>query len=86
MASNQIINFANGDKFWYMNDQRHRVDGPAIEYANGDKYWYMYGKLHRTDGPAIENADGTKEWYLNDRELTYTEWLFWAQVDVDKYE
>ena len=35
----------NEDKFagthWYLNGNRHRVDGPAIEYANGDKRWYL---------------------------------------------
>ena len=32
---------ADGDKHWYMNGERHREDGPAIEYADGDKYWYL---------------------------------------------
>ena len=35
----------NGTKFWYLNDNLHREDGPAIEYANGDKYWYLNGKI-----------------------------------------
>ena len=26
-----------GDKHWYLNDECHREDGPAIEYANGYK-------------------------------------------------
>jgi len=54
-----------GTKRWYLNDELHRVDGPAIECANGTKYWCLNGKLHRIDGPAIECADGTKFWYLN---------------------
>jgi hypothetical protein len=57
----------NGSKSWYLNDQYHRVDGPAIEWANGSKEWYLNGKLHRVDGPAVENADGYKAWYLNDQ-------------------
>ena len=36
--------YDNGDKYWYLNDQRHREDGPAIEYADGRKYWYLNGK------------------------------------------
>jgi hypothetical protein len=32
---------AHGNKWWYLNDQLHREDGPAIEAANGDKYWYI---------------------------------------------
>jgi hypothetical protein len=55
----------NGNKFWYLNNQRHRTDGPAVEFTNGDKYWYLNGQLHREDGPAIEWANGNKSWYLN---------------------
>jgi|14BtaG_2_1085337.scaffolds.fasta_scaffold12863_6 hypothetical protein len=51
---------------WYLNDELHREDGPAVEYASGDKRWYLDGKLHREDGPAIEWANGDKWWYLND--------------------
>ena len=54
-----------GDKFWYLNGNLHREDGPAIEYANGDKYWYLNGQHHREDGPAIVSVDGDKFWYLN---------------------
>lgn len=29
-----------GNKFWWLNDKRHREDGPAIEYSNGEvEYW-----------------------------------------------
>jgi len=55
-----------GSKYWYLNDQYHREDGPAIECADGDKHWYLNGKCHREDGPAVEYANGTKHWYLND--------------------
>ena len=33
-----------GSKFWYLNDKRHREDGPACEYTNGDKSWYLNGE------------------------------------------
>ena len=33
-----------GAKQWYLNGERHREDGPAVEYANGTKYWYLNGK------------------------------------------
>ena len=56
-----------GNKFWRLNGELHRVDGPAIEYADGDKSWYLNGKRHREDGPAIEYSYGTKVWYLNDK-------------------
>jgi len=59
------ISKADGSKHWYLNNQRHRIDGPAIEYADGTKSWYLNNQRHRVAGPAIEMADGTKEWWLN---------------------
>ncbi|MGK5053657.1 hypothetical protein [Janthinobacterium sp. RB2P8] len=50
---------------WYLNDKRHREDGPAIESANGTKEWFINGKYHREDGPAVELEDGTKHWWIN---------------------
>ena len=32
-----------GDKFWYLNGELNRVDGPAVEYADGEKFWYLNG-------------------------------------------
>ena len=63
-----------GNKYWHLNGQLHREDGPAVEYADGTKYWYLNGKCHRTDGPAVEEVDGTKFWFLNGVELSETEW------------
>jgi hypothetical protein len=56
---------AIGNKFWFLNGQRHRTDGPTAEYASGDKFWYLNGKLHRTDGPAFELTTGYQEWWLH---------------------
>ena len=61
---------ANGDKFWYLNGELHREDGPAIECPDGTKRWYLNGKLHREDGPAVEYPNGDKWWYLNDKMVT----------------
>ena len=55
----------DGTKRWYLNDQRHREDGPAIEWSGGSKEWWLNGQRHREDGPACEYADGSKLWYLN---------------------
>ena len=57
--------YANGYKYWYINGQLHREDGPAIEGADGYKVWYIKGQCHREDGPAVEWADGDKAWYIN---------------------
>jgi len=67
------IEYADGDKYWYLNGECHREDGPAIEYANGSKEWYLNGNYHREDGPAIEDANGDKLWYLNDEQLSEDE-------------
>ena len=65
--------YHNGDKSWWLNNKRHREDGPAVEWSNGSKEWWMNGKLHREDGPAVEGADGSKAWYLNSWRVTQEE-------------
>ena len=62
--------YENGDKQWWLNNKRHREDGPAIEGANGDKEWWLNNKRHREDGPSYEGADGGREWHLNGRRLS----------------
>jgi hypothetical protein len=65
----------DGTKEWYLNGERHREDGPAVEYPDGAKLWYLNGELHREDGPAIEWEDGYKDWYLNDKRYTESDYL-----------
>ena len=69
------VEYADGDKEWYIHDNLHREDGPAIEYTNGDREWYIHGNPHREDGPAIEYTNGDREWYLNGEKLTEEEFL-----------
>ena len=73
----------DGNKYWHLNGQLHRIDGPAIEHANGTKDWYKHGKLHREDGPALEH-NGTKIWYLNGR-LHRVDGPAIEYTDGDKY-
>ena len=49
---NGLIIDSNGTKHWYLNNQLHRVDGPAIEYISGSKVWCQNNNYHRIDGPA----------------------------------
>ena len=35
--------YDNGDKQWFLNNKRHREDGPAVEYIDGTKYWFLNG-------------------------------------------
>ena len=65
----------DGTKWWYLNGELHRTDGPAIERLNGNKYWYLNGKRHRVDGPAIEYSNGNKYWCLDGVRYTFNEWL-----------
>jgi hypothetical protein len=68
------IEYAKGNKFWYLNGKRHREDGPAIEWSNGDKSWFINGMRHREDGPAVEHVNGYKAWWLNGIQLTEEEY------------
>ena len=43
MIEYKVKVYENGAKYWYLNDQRHREDGPAIEWANGTKKWFLNG-------------------------------------------
>ena len=35
------VEYADGDKFWYLNGLLHREDGPAREWADGHKVWWI---------------------------------------------
>ena len=70
------VEYADGDKAWYLNGQLHREDGPATEGNNeGNRYkqWWINGHLHRVDGPAVEWCNGYKEWYIDGQQLTEEE-------------
>ena len=57
--------YEDGHKQWYLNDKRHREDGPAVEWADGVKSWFLNDQRHREDGPALILANGSKFWFLN---------------------
>jgi len=85
MIEYTVVVFNNGDKHWYLNDELHREDGPAVEYDSGaNKLWYLNGKLHREDGPATEWSDGSKNWYLNGKKLTKKEFL--KRISKENFE
>ena len=35
------VEYADGDKAWWLNGKCHREDGPAYEGADGYKEWYL---------------------------------------------
>jgi len=54
------IEWAGGDKSWYINNKLHREGRPAIEWAGGDKAWYINGVFIFTvnrDGKLIERME-----------------------------
>ena len=53
MLGYNVIVHDNGDRFWYLNDELHREDGPAVELSNGYKEWFLNGVRHRAEGPAM---------------------------------
>jgi hypothetical protein len=65
MIKYEVRVYEDGNRFWYLNDKRHREDGPAVECSNGTREWFLNGVRHREDGPAVEHTDGDREWYLN---------------------
>lgn len=80
---NPIIDEA-GNKFWYQNDQLHRIHGPAIERANGEKEWWVNGKRHRLDGPACEFPDGFY-WYIDGENYTEEQFSKVKVIDGNVY-
>jgi len=56
-----------GNKFWHIDGNHHREDGPAIEWANGGKVWKIHGICHRLDGPAYERPNGKHTWFIKGR-------------------
>jgi hypothetical protein len=76
---NGLIIEDDGTKCWYVDDQLHREDGPALEKPKNYRAWFKNGKLHREDGVAIEyfGRDGdlgvgwfpTKIWYYRGRRV-----------------
>ena len=75
MIEYKVKVYNDGVKEWYLNGERHREDGPAVDFANGYKTWWINGQRHREDGPAIEYANGIKKWYLKNEQLTEEEFL-----------
>ena len=41
----EIDIWKNGAKFWLLNTQRHRSNGPAIINMDGSCYWFWHDQL-----------------------------------------
>ena len=60
------IEYAYGDKSWYINGKLHREDGPAMEWDQGRRLgWFLNGKQYK-------EKDYWKELYKR-KKITKTE-------------
>ena len=39
------VEYPNGYKAWWQNNQVHRLDGPAVEFSDGYKEYYVLGQI-----------------------------------------
>lgn len=51
----------DGIERWYLNDQVHREDGPAVIWGEA-QFWYKNNLIHREDGPAVIEKFGHYVW------------------------
>ena len=60
MSQPEMENSLDGSKYWRLNGQYHREDGPAIEWPDGSKYWCLNGE-EVTWKEVFRNANGDLE-------------------------
>ena len=65
MVEYKVVVTEHSTKWFNLEGQIHRKDGPAIKDANGNKWYCVNGKCHRENGPAMENTNGDKWYYIN---------------------
>ena len=39
-----MAKYYDGFQSWWLNNERHREDGPALIYSDGTKFWFYHGK------------------------------------------
>jgi len=64
--------YVDGIRRWFVDNELHREDGPAVVMDNGSEFWFKDGKRHRIGGPAAivpSGINGDNEsgegWYLD---------------------
>jgi hypothetical protein len=66
------LKLGNGDTYWYVNDKRHRINGPAIELINGDTEWYINGiKYTEEQFNEIVNFPNLAVPYIKEKDSIY---------------
>ena len=66
MSESKLITTPDGTNLWYLNGERHRGDGPAVERSDGTKEWFLNGKeLTKAEWLiASEKDPDTKAWLV----------------------
>ena len=57
----------DGTKYWCLDGQLHREDGPAIEYPDGVKRWFL-NDVHYTEEEFKKKIAPVKEYTVADLE------------------
>lgn len=71
-----------GRKTWHLNNQRHRVNGPAV-YVNTNCWcWFLHDRIHRADGPAAILSDGTFMWVWHGRRMDEYEYMMLSNQEL----
>ena len=65
-----------GSKWWYSDEQRHRLNGPASISERGYCSYWVNNQRHRTDGPAFIGSDGSVAYWINGRPVSEYEHMF----------
>ena len=74
---------------YYVENIRHREDGPAIIHPSGTEIYYIDGKLYNKNGPAIINKKDGKiigqQWFISNKDVTksYKRWSKKHNTDPD---
>ena len=74
------VEYADGDRVWYLDGKLHRENGPAVEFGDENRVWCIHGQCHRLDGPVVEFDVGI-EWWIKGK--TYTEEEFIKAVKME---
>jgi hypothetical protein len=53
--------YNNNTKFWYLNGERHREDGPAMEFEDGTKFWYLNGEQLTKYGEQLTKSEHAEQ-------------------------
>lgn len=82
-----------GATCYYLGDDLHRPDGPAVIWPDNYNIWALHGKFHRLDGPAVVYSFGKEEWWIDGENITgdlikwmieneiITYWKEWSPLD-----